>query len=813
MTNKNNIKISLSLFTSFALFLSALSFVDINKKDVVAEAYNSDSLLPTTIDLNDTEENDIKNYYSSLNSLSNSERQGTNLLKNLKEILKTGQKYYSYDYNYGTGTKGILIWQMYEIIDRDWVKSPASSTVYGTYDSVNNRLVNYQYGTSNSNSKNNPYLHTLYVNRDVDNQSRAWGDHTQVGWGINREHIWAKSHGMGATAIETDSNSSGARGDPMHLWSGNGYINGADFHYHSNYFFGFVDLNKDYRDTSNDGSGYTYLSGNYEGTALNSGSYRKVFEPQDCDKGDIARAIFYMAARYNFLSGVDEDGIDENNPNLILVDREYDTNGNSSYNSSEYVAGEMGVLRDLLAWNRLDPPDEWEIHRNNLLYNNYTNNRNPFIDYPEWAEYIWGKPTLGTDNRTITAYNNSPTGVATPESDNISSFSAPIAPTSISLTSKVTDLEAGDTYQLEYEITPSNATDKRVVFNSSDTSVATVSDTGYITAIGSGETYISVTTFDGSYSDGFYLTVTKQSHDDDYYLTDGSPYINGVPYKMYFHHTLGSTEKDYYFTGQMSGYYGKSTSDITSACDIYFEENGAGQNMYFYSGSPAVKNYLYVSINGSYYNFAFDGSVPEKAWVYDSTYGFMTYTTNGKTCSFGSYNQYTNFAVVYTTNSTRNAIDFITSDDNDGALNSVTGLATIFMDYISCDSTGNTAPTYKTSASWSVFETLYLKYSEAAKELLANTDSSVSGTSLQQGLARYDYIIGKYNTSITTPFNDFLGRIEAKNITLGSFNANCIDIGTISSNELTIIIIAISSSLIAAFTLLLTIKKKRKIHH
>ena len=85
--NKNNIKIPLSLFASFALFLSALSFVGVNKVDVVAEAYNSDSLLPTTIDLNDTKENDIKNYYSSLNSLSNSERQGTNLLKNLKYMI------------------------------------------------------------------------------------------------------------------------------------------------------------------------------------------------------------------------------------------------------------------------------------------------------------------------------------------------------------------------------------------------------------------------------------------------------------------------------------------------------------------------------------------------------------------------------------------------------------------------------------------------------------------------------------------------------------------------------------------------------
>ena len=808
---KNNyifVKASIGVFSSLALVLCALSFTGVKKGELVSEAYDSDSLLPTTIDLNDTKEADIRGYYSSLNSLSDNERQGTNLLKNLKEILKNGQKYYSYDYNYGTGIKGILIWQMYEIVDRDWVKSPASSTFYGTYDSINNRLVNYQYGTSNNDSKNNPYLHTLYVNRDVENQTRAWGDHTQVGWGINREHIWAKSHGMGATASEDDPTSSGARGDPMHLWSGNGYINGSDFHYHSNNFFGFVDLNQEYRDTLNDGSGYTYLSGNYEGYSLNKGSYYKVFEPQDSDKGDIARAIFYMAARYNYFSGYDADGINENNPNLIITDNTYDTYRTGSYNCSESVAGQMGILRDLLAWNRLDPPDEWEIHRNNLLYNNYTNNRNPFIDYPEWAEYIWGKPTLANDNRTITSFNNSPTGVATPSSDNISSFAAAIHPTDITFTSKPAELTVGDNFQLECEITPSNATDKRVYYYASDYNVVTISDTGYLKAVGPGEVTVTVATFDGDITDSFSIEVSAPSHDTDYYLSNSSPYINGVPYKMYFHHTLGSAEKDYYFTGAMNGYYGASSDDISNACNVYFEENGDGQNMYFMSGG-GTKNYLYITVNGTHYNFTYGEGVPSDIWHYSLTYGCMILNTNNKLCTFGTYNQYTSFAVPFVTSSTKNVIEFVTSDDNDDTLASATGLVTIFMNYINCDATGNLAPSYKANASWSVFETLYFKYSDAAKDLLADTISSVSGTDLEKGLARYDYIIAKYNTSSTTPFNDFLGRIDSMNITLGAFINGGVDIGTLSGNELTIIIIVISSSLAAMATLLLTIKKRK----
>ena len=76
------------------------------------------------------------------------------------------------------------------------------------------------------------------------------------------------------------------------------------------------------------------------------------------------------------------------------------------------MTGKLGILRDLLEWNKIDPPDEWEIHRNNLCYNNYTHNRNPFIDFPQWADYIWGTYENGT-------YSASPTGAANPQTDSV----------------------------------------------------------------------------------------------------------------------------------------------------------------------------------------------------------------------------------------------------------------------------------------------------------------------------------------------------------------------------------------------------------
>lgn len=81
-------------------------------------------------------------------------------------------------------------------------------------------------------------------------------------------------------------------------------------------------------------------------------------------KGDVARALFYMAVRYNGLSLV---------------------NGNPA----DSTIGQLGDLATLLAWNQLDPADDFEMNRNNYIYT-WQHNRNPFIDHPNLADYIWG---------------------------------------------------------------------------------------------------------------------------------------------------------------------------------------------------------------------------------------------------------------------------------------------------------------------------------------------------------------------------------------------------------------------------------------
>lgn len=101
------------------------------------------------------------------------------------------------------------------------------------------------------------------------------------------------------------------------------------------------------------------------------------FESWDHRKGEMARAILYMAIRY-------EGGVDpvsgQNEPQLELTDVRAQIIGMNDYTQTAY----MGLLADLLAWHLADPPDADEIARNDLIQT-FQGNRNPFVDHPEWA--------------------------------------------------------------------------------------------------------------------------------------------------------------------------------------------------------------------------------------------------------------------------------------------------------------------------------------------------------------------------------------------------------------------------------------------
>ena len=92
--------------------------------------------------------------------------------------------------------------------------------------------------------------------------------------------------------------------------------------------------------------------GEYTGPTGNLGSF----------KGDVARSVLYMEIRYNGLQIV---------------------------NGFPDIEGQLGDLATILDWHRNDPPDDFEMNRNNVVYT-WQFNRNPFIDNPDLVEYLWG---------------------------------------------------------------------------------------------------------------------------------------------------------------------------------------------------------------------------------------------------------------------------------------------------------------------------------------------------------------------------------------------------------------------------------------
>lgn len=181
---------------------------------------------------------------------------------------------------------------------------------------------------------NNVLLIHSGISRDKDQFGGNIGD-----W--NREHVWAKSHGDFGTIPPAGS-------DAHHVRPADVQVNST----------------RSNLDFDNGGSPVN----NCPGCKVDSDS----FETRDDAKGDVARMIFYMAVRY-------EGGDAE--PDLEVVDE-----------VNTYPDPEHGKLSTLMDWHAQDPVDDFEINRNEVIYS-YQENRNPFIDHPEFVEDIWGDPT------------------------------------------------------------------------------------------------------------------------------------------------------------------------------------------------------------------------------------------------------------------------------------------------------------------------------------------------------------------------------------------------------------------------------------
>lgn len=181
------------------------------------------------------------------------------------------------------------------------------------------------------------------------------GNYSVEGDCYNREHVIPQSFFNEKRPMVSDIH---------HVRPTDGKVNGM----RSNYPYGKVTT-----------AAFTSKNGTKVGPSVSPGYSGSVCEPIDEFKGDIARMIFYFVTRYESqLSGFSTG-------NLL---------GGSAF------PGLQTWERDvLLSWSIMDPVSPSEIERNNAAYV-FQQNRNPFIDHPEWVNQIWGSPVTDTEAPT-----------------------------------------------------------------------------------------------------------------------------------------------------------------------------------------------------------------------------------------------------------------------------------------------------------------------------------------------------------------------------------------------------------------------------
>ncbi|MCI6329653.1 MAG: endonuclease, partial [Erysipelotrichaceae bacterium] len=222
----------------------------------------------------------------------------------------------------------------------------------------------------------------------------------------------------------------------------------------SNYAFGVVGT---ISEKSN--NGYSKL-----GTSARSDYSGTVFEPNDQWKGDFARIYFYARAKWNTVSMTKGNGSSV-----------FSGNDNTNYGLTNYAK------KLFYEWHKADPVDAWELQRNSRA-ESVQGNRNPFIDHPEYADYLWGGVEIGTGGTTTTA------------------------PENLTITGSST-ISVGGTSQLSVSTTTSGASTS-VTWSTSNSAVATVSTTGVVTGVKAGTATITATsTVDTSISATLLVTV------------------------------------------------------------------------------------------------------------------------------------------------------------------------------------------------------------------------------------------------------------------------------------------------------------------
>ena len=270
-------------------------------------------------------------------------------------------------YDHATGTGYTLKSQLERIINSsddpeisNAIEEEHNPQSYNALDGFNSSYErDYYYETNGSNtildmysenpSGSDPYTYSP--------GSDECGNYNGEGDCYNKEHVIPQSVFSSQAPMYSDAH---------HLIPTDGRVNG----FRGNFPFGLVDDNElaNQSGITNPTQNGSKLGDNLD-SGYSAGYSNTVFEPIDEFKGDIARIYFYFVTRY-----------------------ESQVSSWSSYamfdGSSDKALADP-FLNILVTWHEMDPVSQKEIDRNNNIYYNHQNNRNPFVDHPEYVALVW----------------------------------------------------------------------------------------------------------------------------------------------------------------------------------------------------------------------------------------------------------------------------------------------------------------------------------------------------------------------------------------------------------------------------------------
>lgn len=399
---------------------------------------------------------------------------------------------------------------------------------------------------------------------------------TSCGTGWNKEHTIPQSWFNEATPMKSDAH---------HVFPTDIKMNSV----RSNYPYG-----ENNASLSCSSYGYGHL-----GTSTFSGYTGTVFDPgaggeNGSYKGDLARAYFYMVTRYrttNFTNGT----------------------GNVCFTYTNNVADLTTYMKNLmLKWHREDPVSEKERIRNNAIYA-HQHNRNPFIDYPELVEYIWGNK-VGQTVALSSLTSGYVDGGNTPTTYNVT----------LNRNGSISVLSGlSDTYTLPTASTEADACDGWAFAGwSTSSSVNTTSTPSFTTSVSSAATLYAVyshTASSAPHRAKMADTWTRVTSIET--LTGGGTFIMGYEATAKSGTIIPLRSADCNATTSANGYFNSGTtggSSTNGTLDMTGTITSTDYEVYITSPASRKINIQMVNSSGSYYGATSGGTTKNTARLYTS---------------------------------------------------------------------------------------------------------------------------------------------------------------------------------------------------